>query len=833
MATPQHIDTPLPLAGTRVIEIGGGAAGAYCGRLLADAGASVSVTALHEDRRLAGIVRADQPAEQAYAAYLAAGKTHLPAIADAQALAALCRDADLVIVGEAAGFDAELAQPGVASVALSWFGSSAACAHWRGSDLMIQALTATMQMAGTTDGPPVAAGDRQATTLGGVTAYIAACAALLGAQTAAAPRRMQVSILEANLVMAEMHVHFFERDGLPMKRWGLNRFAPNSPVGIYPCKTGWIGITVASPDQWRALCQALALHEQARDEGLATRERRFERLDEVEQVLCRALAQKTADEWGAVGRQFRVPMVVVPDAEGIFAHPVFGARQSLAKLDCGAAALRVPRTPFGLSATPLATRLAPPLQAVSADAPPVGQPAAQPAAQPAGQLADLAAPAAGAAPVEPPLKGITLVDFSMGWAGPLTSRLLADLGAEVLKIEAARYPDWWRGMNWTPEFITGREYELSTTFNALNRGKRGVSLDLTTAAGRELALKLVAGADAVVENQAAGVMAKFGLDYAQLDQVRPNLVMASMSAFGTGNAWSDTRAYGSTLEQGSGLPSFIGLPGTVPTMTHLAHGDPVGGLYGCAALLTALLHRRRSGQGQYVNLSMVEAMLQLTTPALLRHQLEPGAELRQGNRRTAMAPHGVYPAAGSDQWLALAIDSGDSFAALARLLDRPDWATDPLLRTLAGRQQHEDKIDAAIAAWSRQRSPEASATLLQAAGVLAAPVQHAQHLATSSWGAGPGFFIDLERDVSGPQRQCGLAITQGGQRLGATSPAPLLGEHSWPVLQQHAGLTPEAYQALLRSEVIGLSPKPARNLLVATGSGPAAAAVAQQAGRIG
>ena len=795
-------ETALPLAGIQVLEIGGGAAGAYCGRLLADAGATVRVTAVDAPRRLAGIVRADTPAEWAYAAYLGAGKQLLPTLADAAALQAWSGQADLVLLGEEAGVDALLTTPRVASVDLSWFGRRGDRRHWRGSDLVVQALTGLPQMAGTVDGPPLAAGDRQASTLGGVTAYIAACAALLGAPHAAAgaPRRLEVAILEANLVMAEMHLYFFQRDGLPMKRCGLNRFAPNSPVGIYPCRTGWVGITVATPDQWRGLCRALGLDEQAKDEGLATRELRFARLDEVEAVLCQALAQRTADEWAAVGRQHRVPIVVVPDAEGILSHPIFQDRRSLAELDFGGQPLQVPRTPFGLTATPIRTRL---------DAPVPATPDAEPSSATATSAIAAAPPAAAA----PPLQGITLVDFSMGWAGPLASRLMADLGAEVLKIEAGRYPDWWRGMNWTPEFIEGRQYELATIFCGLNRGKQGVSIDLTTPAGRDLALRLVAGADAVVENQAAGVMAKFGLDFPQLVQARPDLVMVSMSAFGTGNAWSDTRAYGSTLEQGSGLPSLTGLPGTAPTMTHLAHGDPVGGLYGCAALLTALVHRQRAGQGQYVNLSMVEAMLQLTTPGLLAHQVDPGAALRRGNRRDSLAPHGLYPAAGTDQWLAVAIDSGEAFAALARVLGRPDWAADPALASLAGRQACEDQIDAAIGAWSRQQPPEQAAALLQAAGVMAAGLAHAEDLASDAHLASVDFYIDLDRAVSGPQRQAGLSIVQNGQRLGARQPAPLLGEHSGPVLQRHAGLSPAQFDTLLSEGVISLSPKPERNLL--------------------
>ncbi len=824
----------LPLAGIQVLEIGGGAAGAYCGRLLADAGATVRCTALDETHRLAGIVRADSAAEHAYAAYLGAGKQPLPAVAGAAELQALSSEADLVIVGEAVSevmgevmgketgegrgapasighaTVAGLTTPRVASVDLSWFGRRGAYQDWRGSDLIVQAMTGMPQMAGTLDGPPLAAGDRQATTLGGVTAYIAACASLLGRdeQPGAAARRLEVSILEANLVLSEMHMYFFERDGLPMTRWGINRFAPNSPVGIYPCRSGWIGITVATPDQWRGLCVALGLHEQAADQGLATRELRFTRLDEVEDVLCQTLAAKSADEWAAIGRQHRVPMVVVPDAPGILAHPIFQDRHSLSELQVSGQRLLVPRTPFGVMATPIRTQLEVPAPVDQSVEPRSDQPNDQPSAP-----AMAATPATAIAKRERPLHGLTIVDFAMGWAGPLASRLLADLGAEVLKIEAGRYPDWWRGMNWTPGFIQTKQYEMASIFCGLNRGKQGVSLDLTTRAGRALALRLVAQADAVIENQAAGVMAKFGLDYSQLAQAQPDVVMASMSAFGGGNAWSDTRAYGSTLEQGSGLPSLTGVAGSAPTMTHLAMGDPVGGLYGCAALLTALVQRQRGGGGQFLNLSMVEAMLQLTTPGLLAHQLNPAAPLRRGNRRDSLAPHGFYPCAGDDQWLAVAVDSERAFNALAAVLGRKDWAADASLQNLAGRQLREDEIDAVISAWSLGHAPGQAAELLQAAGVMAACLTHADQIACDPHLASVDFFIDLERAVSGPQRQAGMAIVQDGQRLGARQPAPLLGEHSWPVLQRHAGVTRAQFDVLVGEGVIGLAPKPARNLL--------------------
>lgn len=826
-------DHRRPLEGVTVVEVAGGAAAAWCGRMLADAGATVVLAEASPGQRLRGVVRVQTPLEEAWADCMSAGK-RLVRVADREALEALCSDADLVLVGEASGFDASAARPRRATVELSWFGRQGPYRDWTGNDLVVQALTGMPQMAGSMEGPPVQAGDRQSTSVAGVTAYIAALSALL-APPAAAPRRFEVGILEANLVLSEMHMHFFERDGLPMRRCGINRFMPNSPVGVYPCREGWIGITATTPDQWKSLCAALEMHEQAADEGLATRELRFTRLDEVEEAMIRALSRRSADEWAAVGRRHKVPMVVVPDAAGILAHPIFELRSALADLPRGDATLKVPRTPFGLTRTPVARRLQA-LQGDAAEGPGAAGASAAASAASAARATPLvevaarasgspaaAADAAAAPEAKGPLAGLTVVDFAMGWAGPLATRLLADLGADVLKIEAGRYPDWWRGVNWTPEYIEARSYEDAKPFCAMNRGKRGISVDLTTEVGRALALELISGADAVVENQAAGVMGKLGLGNETVLAHNPGLVMVSMSAFGTGNPWSDTRAYGSTLEQGAGVPSFAGFPGTQPTMYHLAYGDPIGGLFGCAALLTALHERRRSGQGQYVNLSMVEAMLQFTTPALLERQLTGAEPPRRGNRHAAMAPHGFYPAAGNDQWIAVSAPDHEAFARLASAIGRPEWAQDPAFATLEGRAARHDEIDAAIAAWSRSRDRDEAAQLLQDFGVAAAPLHHAEELFANAHLEANGFYIDLVREFSGPQRQGGIAIVQDGRRLGARQPAPLLGEHSREVLLARAGVDPVRYERLVREDVITFAPKGLRSAMPPGAAGVAGA----------
>ena len=196
----------------------------------------------------------------------------------------------------------------------------------------------------------------------------------------------------------------------------------------------------------------------------------------------------------------------------------------------------------------------------------------------------------------------------MGWAGPVGTRQLADLGAEVIKVEGRGYPDWWRGADYTDEGIAAFGYEKPLYFNWVNRNKVGITLDLTSPKGVALLLDLVKTADAVVENYGQGVLAGFGLDYDAFRAVRPDIVFMAMPAFGADSPWAETRAYGSTLEHAAGLPLLTGWPDDPPTMNHVAYGDPIGGLSACPALLTALLHRQRTGEGQYIDLAQVECL---------------------------------------------------------------------------------------------------------------------------------------------------------------------------------------------------------------------------------
>ncbi len=299
--------------------------------------------------------------------------------------------------------------------------------------------------------------------------------------------------------------------------------------------------------------------------------------------------------------------------------------------------------------------------------------------------------------------------------------------------------------------VPGRHYEEARHFNFVARAKKSVSLDLTQQEGLALTKDLTRHCDIVVENQAAGVMP--GLGWNQLSEGRDDLIYLSMSAFGTDNAWSDTRAYGSVLEQGSGLPSFCGREGDPPVMGHIAYGDPIGGVYGAASLLTALYHRARTGQGQWINNTQIEAMLPFTAHSVL---------IRLGNRHSFMAPHGVFATMGDDRWVALAVPDDKGWQGLCALMGRRDWAADEGLASVEGGRARQDELEAGIAAWA----------ILQDAGVAAGAVLHLDEVAENFHFQARNFFTTpiVRMWASNGRRACPSPAMERAIHSGAMHP---------------------------------------------------------------
>jgi crotonobetainyl-CoA:carnitine CoA-transferase CaiB-like acyl-CoA transferase len=318
-----------------------------------------------------------------------------------------------------------------------------------------------------------------------------------------------------------------------------------------------------------------------------------------------------------------------------------------------------------------------------------------------------------------------------------------------------------------------------------------------------LVLRLVETADAVVENYAPDVMPKLGLDYAALSSRKPELIMLSLPAFTADSAWSDVRAYGSTLEHASGLPSVTGHDGGVPTMNHLAYGDANGGLNGAAALLAALLERRVTGRGRHIEVSQVEAMLPLTAYWMIHESLHDQPLAREGTRHPVHAPHGCFRCAGDDAWVAVAVLEDVQWHALAAVIGRRDLTEDARLATASQRKAREAELEAAIESWCAPLTAADAAAQLQAVGVPAGEVLAPADLPTDRHLIARDFWQLVHRAHVPPQLQASLPFRTGSRPYRVRSPAPTLGEHGEATLMGLLDLDPETLSGLRERSVIG------------------------------
>jgi crotonobetainyl-CoA:carnitine CoA-transferase CaiB-like acyl-CoA transferase len=788
-----------------VVEIGSAAATSYCARLFADFGATVRKVEPPQGDPLRRTAPFTPKGQSAWFAFLNFNKSSValdPNDAGASLrLAELIGDCDILIDGrdvEAADcptFDlAALKQkkPGLIHLEASWFGHQGPYAKFEATDSTIRALTGSIKLVGPADGPPMHAPDFQTGILAGLWGFIAAASSVLGRMRDGQGRTSALSIFEASIAVSEYIMFESFMRGDIMRRIGTNRFWPTFPVGIYETRQGWLGVTTVTPAQWRAFCEMLGLYDLRDDAALFMGVDRLQRIEEIEGKFIPRLKQRTAQEWFAEGLQRKIPIVPVPGIDDLISDNEKKSRGAIVPIAIG--------DETGLTAGSM-QRLTgtPPRRGGSVPAIGQGQPLL------ARSIKDAASPAVSR-PGEPnrlPLEGVRVIDFSMGWAGPICTRTLADLGADVIKIEAIQYPDWWRGVDRRPAYVLEQMYEKSVRYCIMNRNKRGITLDLTRPQGLQLAKRLLADADLVVDNYSVEVLPKLGLGYEVLSKANPKLVMMSMSAFGSGSVHRDCRAYGSTLEQGSGLPSVVGDASGPPVMSHTAFGDAVGGLNGCAAVLIALIHARLTGNGQFIDLAQIECMMPFAAPWIVAHSIDGRKPMKYGNRHPDFVPHGCFSCAGADNWIVVAASSEAMWPKLARLLGRGDWAADENLRSAAGRRQIENEIEAAIADWTSTRVPDEAMSLLQAAGVASGVARLPIDLLKDPQLRARGFIQEADRAFIGKHPQPSMPFRETGKPFPIRSAPPTLGEHNREILAGMLGLSDAEIDQLTRDGIIG------------------------------
>lgn len=411
-------------------------------------------------------------------------------------------------------------------------------------------------------------------------------------------------------------------------------------------------------------------------------------------------------------------------------------------------------------------------------------------------------------PYRLPLTGVRVLDLTMVWAGPSGTRLLADLGAEVIKVEAARSWDMLRSLH----FLGGdveRAYDRSAFFHHNNRNKLACALDLSVPGGRELALRLAALSDVVVENYRADVLDNLGLGYETLRGVKPDIILVSMPSHGKTGPQAHHLAYGTNIEQLAGMAAMTGYPDRGPHKTGISFGDPMAGAMAAAAALMALIHRRLTGEGQWIEVAQWENLIHHVGEYVVAASMGYPSPGPRGNDHPTMAPHDVYPCRGEDMWVAIAVGSDREFAALCDVIGRPDLARDERFSDVVSRWRHRGLLTEPIAAWTRGRTHYEAAEALQAAGVDAAPVLTIPELMEDPHLNARGFWETVAHDPAGVWRMEGPLWRYGRTPGHVRTAGPNFGEHNEYVFRTLLGLAEREVEALQREGVIAETPDPA------------------------
>jgi len=398
------------------------------------------------------------------------------------------------------------------------------------------------------------------------------------------------------------------------------------------------------------------------------------------------------------------------------------------------------------------------------------------------------------------LSGIRVADFTWALAGPFCAEVLALMGCEVIKIENRKRLDTLRRVSTALGFRDEGDVDRSVEFNMINLNKKSLGLDLGHPKGVEIAKRLIAISDVVVENFSPGVMEKLGLGYEELKKIKPDIIMLSISYSGHSGPEVKYLGYASLFHAVSGLAHLTGYPGGPPGYIR-APIDTMVGATAATALLAALFHRRRTGEGQYIDLSAREAI-----SCLIGHYFIAAARgrefSRQGNDDESLAPHGCYPCRGEGEWISIAVESEEEWHSLCRVLGAPSLAADPRFADAEARRRHREELDAALSQYTSRFDPRELAHALQAAGVAAFPALRAPEIFADPHLASRGFVVEVEHPKLGRQKVFAPPWKFSAAPPQISAPAPLMGQHNEYVLKDLLGLSRAEIEELEREGVL-------------------------------
>ena len=405
-----------------------------------------------------------------------------------------------------------------------------------------------------------------------------------------------------------------------------------------------------------------------------------------------------------------------------------------------------------------------------------------------------------------PLEHLRVLDLSWVWSGPLVTATLAEFGAQVIKIEHGQRLDNSR-LRGKPlrdgKPVAGPSIETGPYFHQTNHDKLGVTLDLKAPAARDLLDQLVGISDIVVENLSPGALTRVGLGYERVCALNPRIVYLSMAAAGQTGPLSALRAYAPIMSSYCGFETLIGYPGEAPIgMMNFGYGDPNAAIHGLLPLLAAVYEAEATGRGQHIDMSQIEALLSVIAEPVIDYFMNGREGAPAGNGHPSMAPHGIYPAAGDERWVSIAVANDAQWQCLVNLLERPAWAIGPELAHARDRVCARAELDRQLALWTTQREQSRLVTTLRSAGIACSPVQDIAAQWADPHFQARGIRQDANHPLTGPESlyRAPWAMERSRPEIGGS--APLLGQHNDYVFQTLLGLAPDHVAGLKADGVI-------------------------------
>jgi len=802
----------LPLSDLRVVECGEGVAAAFATKLMAILGAEVIKV-----ERPAGDVTRERgpffddrvdPEQSGLFLYLNADKCgvtlNLSDPSDRARLDHLLASADVLVhnisLAERAVSRMETrsicaSHPHLIVTNISAYGERGPRANYRAYELNVAHASGAAILAPLNSDrpelPPLKLFGHQMEFQGAIHAALATLAACFHRMKSGGGQSIEVSSQECVAAMLELSFVFYTYQERQTSRLGGRILGP---WGIFDCADGKILLACVEEAQWQRLVELMGNPAWAQEEIFKDRLSRGRNSDALFLLIREWTKALTVNELFYGAQKIRIPVAPVNRMADVFADSHIRSRGFLRRLPMrdSMRAMEVPAVPFNSSV--MGSKLERP-------APRLGEHNVE-FEELCRRRPDAAVSGVRARPnVAGPLSGVRVLDFSWVWQGPFCTLQLAHLGAEVIRIESAKRIDINRVI---PPFADGEGgYNRAGSFNQWNQGKRSVLLNLESREGIEIARSLAPHCDLVVENFAPGVIGRMGLGYEALHELRPDLIMLSLSGYGQTGPYSRFVSYGGLLGAQSGLFSVSGYSNAQPRETGITYGDPNAGAFGAFAAVAALIHRARTGQGQYIDVALWEALEFVMPEAWLEYQMNGREPVVEGNRDRWIAPHNCYKSLGdAEHWISIAVRDDEEWRSLCCAMDQPALAADPRFRTRAARKQNEDELDVIITRWTSRHDRWEATEILQRAGVAAMPTLSNKDLAHDPHLRQRGFLVELEHPAVGRRIHAGVPWTMSETPCQVRRPAPLLGADTDDVLTTLLGYSPDRIADLRSTGVL-------------------------------